>query len=285
MYLDNLKNITKDLHKKSKEDEIGLNLSLFFSNMFDSDFSTDNIMLDSGIAISPNAAKNCVLEHLRLVRFVKAVHNSVNKLLSKKDNINIVYVGCGTYAPLLNSVLHFFNKEQLNATVLDVNKESLRYAKDTYNKIYNNTYNVEFIEDDGSKYKHSNKVDLLISECMYAGLILEPQYFIYDNFKCQMSDIGIMIPKKVSLYIDDELITSLSIKEDLKKEITLNNKNKDVVLKTIVNVDDKNTLKYKDTTITKDIHLITKETLKGAKKVIYRYVLNPFPKWSFKIIK
>jgi len=58
---------------------------------------------------------------------------------------------------------------------------------------------VKVVLTDATTYKHNSKIDLLISETMYAGLINEPQIQIMRNLVPQVRQTGTIIPEEITV--------------------------------------------------------------------------------------
>ncbi|MBL7775589.1 MAG: hypothetical protein JNK89_06270, partial [Saprospiraceae bacterium] len=88
----------QDLDRLSREMLFGADTSCsrecyqyFMALLSDQRLETVSILTPNGVAISPEAAAGCMLEHTRTQVFVRALYQAAKSL--EKEDVNILYVG------------------------------------------------------------------------------------------------------------------------------------------------------------------------------------------------
>lgn len=160
-------------------------------------------IVTGGVALSSFEAGSCVDDYLRTVFFIKGIHKALTKLCIDypEKSINILYAGCGPYATLLLPLLSLFEKERINAILLDINVSSLNSVQNLISIIGLEEYKLQLIEANAITYSKPENfiIDLAISETMHYGLTREPQVAIVKNIIAQMPAHGILIPQEINI--------------------------------------------------------------------------------------
>ncbi|WP_378181524.1 hypothetical protein [Aquimarina sp. SS2-1] len=173
-----------------------------YNHHYDKSDSKD-IFLEHGVALSTDNAADCLKDYKRTARFIKGVHNAITYTLSKfsKTKINILYAGCGPYAPLILPLLSFFKTEQISVTLLDVNKDSLNIVGAIISELDYQNYISEIITADATKYKYpkNKSLHLIITETMFHALTKEPQVAITNNLAPQLIKGGVLVPEEIKV--------------------------------------------------------------------------------------
>lgn len=205
-----LKGIAEDLRRADKNDEKLMSIledyqHLIISSIAESDLikeSKKNLKLDGGIAISPSFAASCLVDSKRTNIFVKGIFDAIEKLKDEgKKEVHIFYAGTGPYATLLLPIMASFDPGFVQCSLLEVNEISLNCLREVIASFGFNNHVKEFILADATKYEFdaNSKVDILLSETMCSGLMLEPQVPIVMNLIPQLSDPFILIPQNIKL--------------------------------------------------------------------------------------
>jgi hypothetical protein len=163
-----------------------------------------DIFLDQGVAINPEAAAYCIKDYRRSIMFIRGVHAAITELLINATDkpINILYAGCGPFATLLIPLLGKYqndnlNLSQLKISLLDIHQASLDSVNLLLNHFKISTKNISLIHADACIYQHPDKLNLIITETMQKSLEQEPQFSVTANLAPQLIDGGIFIPEKI----------------------------------------------------------------------------------------
>lgn len=256
----------------------GEKLLSFYSDINDKNYSHKDKRLNCGLAISPNASKKCMEEYTRTVSFIKGVKRALDRI----ESGTIVYAGCGVYAPLLLTVLHYYKEDRFKITLIDSNKECIDSVKTVISELNYEKYNINLVCGDASLYKEKD-VDILICECMFGGLINEPQIDIINNFNAKT-----IIPEKIIISASDY---DYNNKKDLSEEIELcviSKENKKINESIVDSSNHKDTLcihtkviVFDDILIDRNESLITKTLPLSKRKenTKIKHINNALPHW------
>jgi predicted RNA methylase len=182
------------------------NLGLFYDELLTSlNIKADSIEFTNiagGVALSPQHAIDCLKDGVRTSRFLKGIFKAISQALetNKDTPLEVLYAGCGPLSTLIVPLLPHFNSDQLRITLIDIHEESMKSSKKIIEHLELNDFFVDFKTCDATKYKHPQKLDLLITETMDKGLTREPQVSISEHLCQQLSTEGILIPKQISLF-------------------------------------------------------------------------------------
>lgn len=207
MYKQELTNIVKSIiasNTVSEQLESAQQLSGFYKKLTTHSHSDDNeTFVNGGVALSSSGAADCVEDYLRTVSFIKGIYKALIKLLddSPEKKINVLYAGCGPYATLILPLLPLFNRERINAILIDINSSSLESVENLISTIDLREYNLQVIKSNAITYiiPKDFKVDLAISETMHYALTREPQVAISRNIIKQLSSYAIFIPQEIRI--------------------------------------------------------------------------------------
>jgi len=179
-------------------------LSDFYSSLSAVQHSDGNeVSVKGGIALSSSGAADCIDDYLRTIYFIKGIYKAITKLSDDfpQKSINILYAGCGPYATLILPLLPLFNKERINAILLDINAESIQSVRHLLTVIGLDEYSLQLIETDATTYTKPEDftIDLAISETMHYALTREPQVAIVKNIVKQLPEHAILIPEEIRI--------------------------------------------------------------------------------------
>lgn len=167
----------------------------------------EDSLLDSGVAINPQAAAHCAVDYRRSVMFIRGVHAAINalKLRFPGSPIDILYAGCGPFATLLLPLLVKFTPGELSISMLDIHQRSLESVALLLAHFELGAHAVRTIRADACHYTHPGKLHLVIAETMQKSLEQEPQFAVTANLAPQLWPTGIFIPQRieVALYLAD----------------------------------------------------------------------------------
>ena len=154
-----------------------------------------------GMALGLNHAAQCLLDYKRTIKFLKAI---VSAIVEKKkeqpgEMINVFYAGCGPYAPFITLVAPFFKPEEVQFSLLDINKNSVESAKKLIDSLGLSDYIKGIFVADAVTFKvpNADSFDILISETLDALLYRECYVPILFNLLPQFNKNIILIPENV----------------------------------------------------------------------------------------
>lgn len=161
------------------------------------------VIVAGGVALSPQGAIDCLKEYYRTVRFIKGVYAAIHDLgaIYPGQQINILYAGCGPYAPLIYPVLSLLPEDSVRVTLLDISEYSIESAISLGEMLGLSAFIHKAVVADATTYKKEagEKIHLLISETMFRALTREPQVAIIANLAPQLEANGIMIPQEIRI--------------------------------------------------------------------------------------
>lgn len=210
--LQDLKKITNVLLKEETDyvelkttlgDYKALLLELSETNI-DSSENRSNVQLDSGVAIGTSWAIFCIDDFVRTKKFVKGLFRAVKDLKNKREKpLHILYAGCGPFATLALPLLASYSEEEIQFTLLEINKQSYETAQNVIEKLGFKRHIKAFRNVDATKYKisESERVDILLSETMQRALEKEQQVTILIHLLRQLDKNVVLIPEKITLFL------------------------------------------------------------------------------------
>ena len=158
-------------------------------------------ILPTGRAISPAAAARCLWDFKRTCEFMRAVRAAIEELKTRiaPEKIEILYAGCGPFAPLIVPVIERFSPAGINLTLLDYHAASLASVGRIFERLDLGEFDPVLIEADAAHYRHPRPLHLVVCETMQTGLTDETQVANCLNLAPQLAESGIFLPGKVSV--------------------------------------------------------------------------------------
>lgn len=162
---------------------------------------SDWTRLRSGEAISPNDAARCVLDYSRTSKFLRGLHAAIVETRKRlpNDTIEILYAGCGPFAPLAIPLTTRFNPGEIKFTLVDVHKRSLDAARTIFHALGKSAFVRDYIQCDAASYKNDHVIHIVVVEAMQAALEREPQVAITMNLAPQLCPGGIFLPERITI--------------------------------------------------------------------------------------
>jgi hypothetical protein len=188
---------------KEKDAEHILDLYNFYTHFLVEEDNQGDISLKNGIALSIKNAADCIKDYKRTACFLRGIHKAIIECIKRFPNteLNILYAGCGPYAPLLLPLLSLFKPEDINVTLIDINQSSIDSIKNIVVELGYEAYISSSIVANAIQYKHPDDTPLhiVITETMFHALTKEPQVAITQNLAPQLIDGGILIPEEINI--------------------------------------------------------------------------------------
>lgn len=157
--------------------------------------------LESGLALSPALAAQCLLDGRRTGAFsrgaLKAIHDVVR--LHAPEPVEVLYAGTGPFAPLAFLIMPFTDPDRVRFTLLDVNAESMRSVAALVEALGLAGHVREVVCADATTYRHPANIHVLISETMQRNLAEEPFVSILQNIRPQLARGGAIVPERVTI--------------------------------------------------------------------------------------
>ena len=154
-----------------------------------------------GRALGLNHAAKCLLDFNRTVKFLKAMVKAIRTKQSEHPgaSINVLYAGCGPYAPFVTLVAPLFSAEEVQFDVLDVNEKSIVSAKRLIEGLALTDYVKGYFVADATTFQvpSAEKYHILFSETLDALLYRECYVPILFNLLPQLADDIALIPENV----------------------------------------------------------------------------------------
>lgn len=154
-----------------------------------------------GKALGLNHAAQCLLDYKRTVAFLKAMVSTIKDKQAKYPNelITIFYAGCGPYAPFVNLIAPLFGTDEVQFSILEINKNSLNSAKKLIEALELTHYVNEYYLADAVTFKvpKAETYHILFSETLDALLYRECYVPILFNMLPQFREDVTLIPENV----------------------------------------------------------------------------------------
>ncbi len=164
---------------------------------------TTPTLLAAGLAIGPLGAARCTLDYARTAGFLRGVQRAVQVARKRfpAQPVEILYAGCGPFAPLAVPLMTQFSPDAVQFTLLDIHQRSLDAARQLVSTFGFDAWVREYIEADATAYQHpvSRPLHIVITETMQRALTKEPQVAVTLNLAPQLSPGGLFIPESITV--------------------------------------------------------------------------------------
>ncbi len=164
---------------------------------------SDGTRLASGEALSPRDAARCVLDYRRTSRFLRGLQAAILEARARFPGgaTEILYAGCGPFAPLALPLTTRFSPAEIRFTLLDVHERSLDAARLIFQALGKGAFVRDYVRCDAASYEHDapHGLHVVVVEAMQAALEKEPQVAITMNLAPQLCPGGIFIPERITV--------------------------------------------------------------------------------------
>ena len=160
-------------------------------------------VLPCGRALSPLDASRCLVDYERTTRFLRGVAEVVQARRSTRRTgpVELLYAGCGPFAPLALPLATRFTPDELRLTLVDVHQRSLDSVRRIVEALGLEPWVRAALQADASRLQLSgtSSFDVLLVEAMQRGLEKEPQVAIAWNLLRQLPDDAVLVPEAVTV--------------------------------------------------------------------------------------
>jgi len=168
-------------------------------------------LLRAGSAISPLDAARCLLDPRRTAVFLRGVYGAIQEAQRRfpGEVIQVLYAGCGPFAPLCLPLLPLLAGQRVHFTLLDVHARAIESVQAILGALRLNGESIDCLVCDATQYRNpdSRPLHVVVSETMQRALVKEPQVAVLMNAAPQLAPGGLMVPEMIAV---DAVLTDLS---------------------------------------------------------------------------
>jgi len=169
------------------------------------------ILIPAGSASSPLDAGRCLLDVRRTAIYLRGVHGAIKEaqLRFPQEVIEVLYAGCGPFAPLCLPLLPLLAGQAVHFTLLDVHARAVESVQAIMAALRLDRVKVDCLVCDATHYRHPDQrpLHVVVSETMQRALEKEPQVAILMNTAPQLTPGGLMVPETIAV---DAVLTDMS---------------------------------------------------------------------------
>ena len=169
------------------------------------------ILIPAGSASSPLDAGRCLLDVRRTAIYLRGVHGAIKEaqLRFPQEVIEVLYAGCGPFAPLCLPLLPLLAGQAVHFTLLDVHARAVESVQAIMAALRLDGVKVDCLVCDATQYRHPDQrpLHVVVSETMQRALEKEPQVAILMNTAPQLTPGGLMVPETIAV---DAVLTDMS---------------------------------------------------------------------------
>lgn len=165
--------------------------------------------LPSGRALSPFDAGRCALDPVRTAVLLRGVRAAIAAARehARGRRIEVLYAGCGPFAPLVLPLLVLEEAGDLRVTFLDVHVAAIAALRRVVERLEVGDAVADALVCDAAADEpvHGTAVDVVVVEAMQRSLGHEPQVAIVRNLVPLLAPHGVLVPEsiRVDLVLSD----------------------------------------------------------------------------------
>lgn len=168
-----------------------------------------NVPTEVGVSLSLNHAASCITDYNRTHKFLKGTVEAIRDIQKSKPGktIQFFYAGCGPLAPFITLVAPLFSPDEIQFTLLEINKKSMEVAKVLIQGLELTDYVNEYHTADAITFEIPNAAsyDILFSETLDSLLHREGYVPILWNMLPQLPKDITVIPNNVQIKVNYNL--------------------------------------------------------------------------------
>lgn len=161
----------------------------------------DDLRLDSGLALSPRLAAQCLLDAPRTAAFLRGTLAAISEAMRRfpDEPIEVVYAGTGPFATLALPLFGRLDPRRVRFTLIDVDQRSVESVRSLVDCFGFGAYVKAIVRADATAYRHEAPVHVVVTETMQRALSREPFVAIVRNLAPQLVEGGLLVPERVAL--------------------------------------------------------------------------------------
>ena len=144
-----------------------------------------------------------MLDYRRTSGFLRGLHAAILEARARFPGAatEILYAGCGPFAPLVLPLTTRFGPDEIGFTLLDVHERSLDAARRVFEALGKGAFVRDYVRCDAAAYQHDapHPVHVVVVEAMQVALEKEPQVAITLNLAPQLCPGGIFLPERIAV--------------------------------------------------------------------------------------
>lgn len=152
--------------------------------------------LSSGTAIAPRDAARCLLDFHRTTTFLRGIRAAIVEARRRggPGPVEVLYAGCGPWAPLALPLCTVFGPGEIQLTLLDIHARSLEAVSVLVSHFGLEAWVGGLLHADATTVRLERPPRLVVVEAMQRALSREPQLAITAHLAGQLAPGGIFVP-------------------------------------------------------------------------------------------
>jgi hypothetical protein len=157
--------------------------------------------LPRGLALAPRDAARCVVDFVRTSRYLQGLEAAIAEAARRFGTpVEVLYAGCGPFAPLCLPLAQAWGPERVRFTLLDVHSRSLEAVARALERLGLGACVRRLVHADATAYRHQGvPPQVVVVEAMQRALEREPQAAITANLVPQLAPGGLLVPEQVTI--------------------------------------------------------------------------------------